>query len=132
MLDVGRCDLLRGSANTDVAAMLFVIRGSPQPSLDVKHKMLVKDDEESGRPPSRGGLSSSLSAKLAALDVNNDGHIDDNELLQAVEDLVLEERRGRVLWHQAAALLAALLLVVGATVGCVYGIVSLTKPYKAS
>jgi hypothetical protein len=88
-------------------------------------------DEESGRP-STARLASSVSGKLAALDADNDGRIDETELLEAVEMLVQEERSGRVLWRQAAALLAALLIVVGATVGCVYGIISLTKPYKAS
>jgi hypothetical protein len=88
-------------------------------------------DEETGRP-STARLPSSVSSKLAALDANNDGHIDETELLGAVEMLVQEERSGRVLWRQAAALLAALLIVVGATVGCIYGIVSLTKPFKAS
>jgi hypothetical protein len=88
-------------------------------------------DEEIGRPPT-ARVPSSVSGKLAALDANNDGHIDETELLEAVEMLVQEERSGRVLWRQAAALLAALLIVVGATVGCVYGIISLTKPFKAS
>jgi hypothetical protein len=103
----------------------------PQRETHTTQLMSPTGDEESGRPFA-ARVPSSVSSKLAALDVNNDGHIDETELLEAVEMLVQEERSGRVLWRQAAALVAALLIVVGATVGCVYGIISLTTPFKAS
>jgi hypothetical protein len=85
---------------------------------------------QGGASRAKPRLASAASAKLAALDANGDGCVDDNEILTAVEELVQEERSSRHLWRIAVALLVALLVVVGATAGCVYAIVNLTKQLK--